>query len=235
MGSSYFYLEFLLAWVSLLKTAGYANPALFALEYTLVPEASFPTQVREAQAGYEYVLSRVSSPSRVCLAGDSAGATLQLSLLLHLARDRRAHRRVRIPGLAVMISPWTTIESDRNRDTASDYLNAETLQLYGSQYVGPKASAADPMVSPGVCRDSGWWTRASPLRGWYFVFGGEEVFAGETRSLAGFLRKQSAAEVLVREEEGWVHAWPVVKLFLSSGEDRVSGLRGIVKVMRERM
>lgn len=47
MGSSYFYIEFLMAWIHLLKSAGYANPALFALEYTLVPEATYPTQTQK--------------------------------------------------------------------------------------------------------------------------------------------------------------------------------------------
>jgi hypothetical protein len=85
MGSAYFYLEFLLVWVSLLKDAGYDNPALFALDYTLVPEATYPTQVQQALAGYKYVLSIVDDPSQICVSGDSAGATLILSLLFCLS------------------------------------------------------------------------------------------------------------------------------------------------------
>jgi acetyl esterase/lipase len=82
MGSSFFYMEFLLAWVSLLKEAGYRNPALFALDYSLVPDAVFPTQLQETLAGYQYVLSIAQNPSRICVGGDSAGATLILSFLL---------------------------------------------------------------------------------------------------------------------------------------------------------
>ena len=57
MGSSYFYLEFLMAWVDLLKDSGYKNPAIFALEYDLVPDAQFPTQLEQAMTGYDYVCS----------------------------------------------------------------------------------------------------------------------------------------------------------------------------------
>src|SRR4051812_48076019 len=124
MGSSYFYLEFLLAWVSLLKQAGYRNPALLALEYSLVPDAVYPTQLQETFAGYEHALSVVENPARVCVAGDSAGATLILSLLLYLG-DHSEYRH-RLPGLAVLISPWPVLVSDKNRDTQSDYLNSET-------------------------------------------------------------------------------------------------------------
>jgi hypothetical protein len=62
MGSSYFYLEFLLSWLSLLCEAGYSNPAIFALEYTLVPDASFPTQLCDTIAGYRHVLSVARRP-----------------------------------------------------------------------------------------------------------------------------------------------------------------------------
>ena len=63
MGSSYFYLEFLMAWIDLLKDSGYKNPAIFALEYDLVPDAQFPTQLEQAMAGYDYVCSITQDPS----------------------------------------------------------------------------------------------------------------------------------------------------------------------------
>ncbi|KAK3058737.1 hypothetical protein LTR09_000302 [Extremus antarcticus] len=247
MGSAFFYLEFLLAWVHLLKTeGGYENPALFALDYTLVPEATYPTQLQQTLTGYKYVLSLVDSASSVVVSGDSAGATLMLSLLLCLS-DYTPLRN-RMPGLAVIISPWAAIISPKNKNTASDYLNAESLHLYGSQYVGTKASADDALVSPGRCKDLSWWRRASPTAGWFFVYGAEEVFAPETRDLIDLLRKAGAGGdtkggkdagvggVEVHEEPNWVHAWPVVKLFLCNGsEERMSGLRSIVRVTRERV
>ena len=233
MGSAYFYLEFLLVWLSLLKDAGYENPALFALDYTLVPEATYPTQVQQALAGYKYCLSIAPDPSRICVSGDSAGATLVLSLLLCLSDYSSLKHKM--PGLAVIISPWAAIISEKNQNTPSDYLNAESLHLYGRQYIGDKAKADDPLVSPGRCKDLSWWRRASPTGGWFFVYGQEEVFAPETKDLMALLRK---AEVKVEglEEPRWIHAWPVVKLFLSSTkEERTSGLRKIVTVTTQRI
>ena len=232
MGSSYFYLEFLLALVSLLKSdAGYRNPALFALEYTLVPDASFPTQLQQSIAGYEHVRSIVENASRICLSGDSAGATLVLSLLLHIANSPCYEKRR--PGYAILISPWVSIVSPNNRDTPSDYLNANSLELYGRQYAGSETKLKDPLVSLGVCKDREWWSKASPSAGFSFLYGAEEVFGPETRNLIAFLRKSGCC-VSVREEPGGIHAWPVATLFLSdTQEERQKGLREIVKMIKQ--
>jgi acetyl esterase/lipase len=233
MGSSFFYMEFLLAWVSLLKSAGYRNPALFALEYTLVPDATYPTQLQETLAGYDYVLSLAQSSTRVVVGGDSAGATLILSFLLYMT-DHTELRHQK-PGLAVMISPWVTIISRNNRNTASDYLDSDSLELYGRQYIGNKVSADDPLVSPGHCRDVKKWSNASPEHGWYFLYGSEEVLGPETRELVSLLRS-AGKEVDEWEEPGGIHAWPVASLYLGeTREERLGGLKSIVEATKQRI
>ena len=233
MGSSFFYMEFLLAWVSLLKSAGYRNPALFALEYTLVPDATYPTQLHETLAGYKYVLSLAQSSSHVVVGGDSAGATLILSFLLFITDD--SDLRHQKPGLAIMISPWVTIVSRNNRNTASDYLNSDSLELYGRQYIGKTTKTADPLASPGHCQDMKKWSDASPERGWYFLFGSEEVLGPETRELISLV-KSTGSEVEVWEDRGGIHAWPVASLYLgATREERLGGLNSIVGATRERI
>jgi acetyl esterase/lipase len=233
MGSSFFYMEFLLAWVTLLKAAGYRNPALFALEYTLVPDATYPTQLHETLAGYSYVLSLAQSSTRVVVGGDSAGATLMLSFMLYLTEHTELrHQR---PGLAVMISPWVTIVSKNNRNTASDFLNDKSLEQYGRQYVGKKASVDDPMVSPGHCKDPKKWTDASPEKGWYFLYGSEEVLGPETRELISLL-KSTGTHVDEWEEQGGIHAWPVASLYLGESKaERLGGLESIVEAIKDRI
>ncbi|KAH8704662.1 Alpha/Beta hydrolase protein [Phaeosphaeriaceae sp. PMI808] len=233
MGSSFFYMEFLLAWVSLLKSAGYRNPALFALEYTLVPDATYPTQLNETVAGYEHILSIAQLSSHIVVGGDSAGATLILSFLLYLSQHTELRHQK--PGLCVMISPWVTIVSRNNRNTPSDYLNSSSLELYGRQYIGSKASSVDPMVSPGYCKDVKKWKDASPEFGWYFLYGSEEVLGPETRDLIAIL-KETRKEVGVWEEKGGIHAWPVASLYLGeTREARLSGLKSIVETTRGRI
>lgn len=231
MGSSYFYLEFLLAWISLLKTAGYRNPAIFALEYDLVPEAAYPTQLEQTIAGYRHVCQNVSDPSRICVGGDSAGGTLILSLLLYIGQQPDFEYLK--PGFASLISPWTTVFSSHNRNTASDFLDANSLHMYGRQYAGSEENLEDPLVSPGVCKDLSWWRKATPLQGYGVLYGSEEVLGPELRDLIALWRKSECA-VSVREEPGAVHAWPVATLFLSDTQaERQKGLKDLVKMVRQ--
>lgn len=236
MGSSYFYLEFLLSWLSLLHKAGYGNPAVFALEYTLVPDAAYPTQLEEATEGYEHVLEVAQDPSTVCLSGDSAGATLILCLLLHLGEKGPDYQhRLPRPGFAVLISPWVTLISTRHKNMANDYLDVKQLHQYGTQFAGDRMVETDPLVSPGCCKDITWWKRSCPEKGIFITYGEAEVFAPEIEGLIDILRE---AHVLVgsKAEPGGIHAWPVASLFLSSSLDnRLDGLRTITKEVRQRI
>lgn len=245
MGSPYFYLEFLLTWLSLLRRAGYKNPAVFGLDYTLVPDSSFPTQLAEMVSGYEHVLSMAGDdPSIVCVAGDSAGGTLTLSLLHHLAHPVSASkgrhlpgdsRHLKKPGMAVLISPWPTLQSRLYQNNHSDFLDVPALHLYAAQYAGRVDLIDDPVTSPGNCTNLAWLKEASPSKGLHIVYGKEEVFAPE---IERFVQRLDKAGTLVTSqgETGGIHAWPVASLFLSDTEDkRLKGLESIVKEMRSRV
>ncbi|MCJ1456502.1 hypothetical protein MMC28_006863 [Mycoblastus sanguinarius] len=231
MGSSYFYLEFLVTWVFLLKQAGYRNPAIFALEYTLVPDAAYPKQLEQTIAGYEYICSAVKNSSRICVGGDSAGATLVLTLLLYIAKQPKYEKCK--PGFATLISPWTTLFSSQNRNTASDFLDSDSLHLYGRQYAGSEERLDDPLVSPGVCKDGTWWAIAAPSRGFSVIYGSEELLGPDLRDLIALWRRSGCA-VSVREEPGSIHAWPVATLFLSDTQvERQKGLRDLTKMIKQ--
>ena len=240
IGSSYFYLEFLFALTELIQTSTssghFRNPAVFALEYTLVPDATFPTQLQEAILGYEHLLTILPDPSRICPVGDSAGATLILSLLLWLARHEKEKGGGSCrPGFAVLISPWVTLVSPRNRDTRSDFVNANTLHFYARQYLGAKRSSDSPIFSPGMCKDIDWWKRAAPSRGLAVMYGSEEILADETREFVRIIQ-HAEVDVVVKEEKGSVHAWPVATLFLSDTIlTRLKGIQQIADMIGERL
>lgn len=241
MGSSYFYLEFLLALLSLLSK-DFHNPAILALEYTLVPDDSYPTQLHQAIAGYKYVQS-ITHSSQIIVGGDSAGASIILSLLLHLGNGFKGGSEIGngiatqlgLPGMAVLISPWVTLVSAKDKNTRSDYLDADNLHRYARQYSGTKISVHDPSISPGKCKDASWWRKAAPEKGFFISYGAEEVFSPEIKDLVALLEK-AGVRVESQEEEGGIHAWPVASLFLcSTREQRTKGIREIVKQIRDRM
>ncbi|KAJ9645634.1 hypothetical protein H2204_001215 [Knufia peltigerae] len=225
MGSAYFYMEFLMAWTTRLRESGFKNPGVFALEYTLVPDAQWPTQFNETRAGYKFLRETFGngSAAKICVSGDSAGATLVLSMLLqpgHLEQDPQflsLHR----PGIAILLSPWTHLISDLNQNTKSDYLDRNSLHLYAKQYAG-QAAKSDSVIAPGL--NTGRWRQASPLNGYRIVYGAEEVFGPGIQDMVHHM-KNNGAVVKASELEAGIHAWPVVNLFLGeSREERLQGL-----------
>ena len=220
----------------LLTKAGYHNPAIFALEYTLAPDAKFPTQVNQAVLGYRHVLDEVRDPSKVCVAGDSAGGNLTLSLLLELGVRAKGGEvngatSLAVPRLAVLISPWITLLSSMHSASKVDYLERDTLWRYGMAYAGAK-HVNNPVASPGLCQDDALWKSVSPRRGYFIVYGEAETLAPDATQ---FLRRRrkNGIEVDAMEFKGGIHAWPVASLFLSRTRSRrLQGLESIVKQIR---
>lgn len=222
----------------LLLKAGYNNPAIFALEYTLVPDAVFPTQVKQAVLGYRHVLHEVKDASKVCVAGDSAGGTLTLSLLLDLGRKGQGKlsngaTALAVPRMAVLISPWITLKSKIHFPSTIDYLDRDMLWKFGEAYAGSTLVNTDA-ASPGLCDSGDLWKAVGPERGYFIVYGEEETLAPDAEA---FIRHQrrNRIEVDAMEFRGGIHAWPVVSLMLTSPRDRrLQGLEAIVGQIRKK-
>ena len=224
MGSAHFYLEFLLEVTSQLRMAGFENPAIFALDYTLVPEAVYPTQLEEVIAGYEYALS-LTNQERLCVGGDSAGGTLVLSLLLQLAK----HNPDSKPAFACLLSPWTKLVAERH-DSPSDFLNSHQLNHFGRLYA-KDIEVDDSIASPGCCNDISLWKQAMPEKGIMCAYGTEELLYDEICSLLDMLQK---AGKVIRMEEDTMHVWPVAVVFLASDvRERQEPIRQVARGIYE--
>lgn len=76
-----------------------------AVDYRLAPETRFPGPLHDAVSAYLRLITDLSiPPSRILVAGDSAGGGLALALLLYL-RDTE----LPLPAGAILMSPWVDL------------------------------------------------------------------------------------------------------------------------------
>jgi monoterpene epsilon-lactone hydrolase len=165
----------------------------FAVEYGLVPEHVFPSQLRTVITAYQWLINR--GATRVAVIGDSCGATLALGLAL-LARDTGLEP----PASLLLMSAWTDLEATgASYDTGSDpFFNRELVQALGAGYLGG-ADPHDPLAAPLYADLHG-------LPATYLQVGAEESLLDDSRSLAD---RMQDADVDVRLDEfaGQLHTF----------------------------
>lgn len=120
---------------------------VLGLDYRLAPEHRLPAQQQDAQAAWQWLLDQGEAPQRMALGGDSAGAWLALSLLLHL-RDRGAP----LPAAALTLSALTDLsasgESYGTRAASDPIHQRPMIQAIGRSLLGAGDAPQDPRFSP---------------------------------------------------------------------------------------
>jgi acetyl esterase/lipase len=127
--------------------AAQTRTAVFVPDYRLAPENPFPAAAEDIRACYIGLTER--GFSRIAVAGDSAGGTLALGLLAHLAASSDGTSKALVGGVA--LSPVTDLslsgESWSTRAVADPYFTkAQAAELVRSYLHGH--DPADPLASP---------------------------------------------------------------------------------------
>jgi monoterpene epsilon-lactone hydrolase len=117
-----------------------------AIDYRLAPEHPFPAALEDATAAYRWLVAQGYAPSRIIIAGDSAGGGLALATLVAL-RDAGKP----LPAGAVCISPWTDLAltgaSIRSKAQVDPILDPESSERYARYYAG-ELELTSPLISP---------------------------------------------------------------------------------------
>jgi len=199
-----------------------AQARVLALNYRLGPEHPFPAAVDDALAGYRYLLENKVQPSRIVVAGDSAGGGLTIAALIAI-RDAG----LRVPAAGVCLSPWVDMEgkgeSMTTRAKADPVVQREGLVGMAQAYLGGK-DPRTPLASPIHADLKG----LPPL---LIQVGDAETLLDDSTRIAD---KARAAGVQVKLEV-WpemIHVWQMFASFLPEGQEAVDG---IGKYIRERV
>ncbi|OQR81346.1 hypothetical protein ACHHYP_16489 [Achlya hypogyna] len=181
---------------------------IFSFDYTLAPEARYPTQIHEALAAYSFVATTFPTHP-IVLVGDSAGGNLVLALMLSL----KAQATMRPPAAAVVISPWCNTDV---RTFSPSYAQAHHMDAY-LPLDASDAIFHDPLVVPEL----GDFTGCCPV---LLHYGGKESFADDCARLAAVLRQQKVP-LTVEVEPLAPHVSPILASLL--GEMGLRGVRAI--------
>ncbi|RDW68522.1 hypothetical protein BP5796_09179 [Coleophoma crateriformis] len=160
-----------------LTSAGQSTAVLF-VEYTLVPYATYPIQIREGIEAIQYVVTDLGrAPSTVTLSGDSAGANLCLAILSHIMHpnpDLPAMHLTQPVKALILVAPWVTFQIQQpssERNAHKDIFKPATSAQWGANYLAGKATSAyaEALLAPAE-----WW-RDALVEGVLVVAGAEEI------------------------------------------------------------
>jgi acetyl esterase/lipase len=129
--------------------ANAANAVVLSVGYRLAPESKFPTAVEDAWAATRWAPAHAASlgadPSRLAVAGDSAGGNLA-AVVAQLARDADG------PALRfqLLVYPVTTADLEIGFDMEYEgfFLYRDELKWHQEHYFASSNDGLDPRVSP---------------------------------------------------------------------------------------
>ncbi|KAL4862800.1 Alpha/Beta hydrolase protein [Aspergillus spectabilis] len=217
-GGAYITGTALSAGVSLLRIAEAAaeqgiSVNVFSLEYSLAPEAQFPSQLDEATAAYRFLVEEEKiHPAKIMVLGESAGGHLALSLTYNLQRHSLSR-----PGKLVLISPWVNLENSGTSFAASKYkdsLDKPDLDRCVNRLMGGSdgllkfaeyVNFASPLSTLNPSADGcSSWSEALPPS--WVIIGENDVFLSDVSSFVANA-SDDGVQVDFHVEPGKPHGW----------------------------
>nr|WBU15357.1 monoterpene epsilon-lactone hydrolase [uncultured bacterium] len=199
-----------------------AGARALLVDYRLAPEHPFPAAVEDAVAAYRWLLGQGLSPSRLALAGDSAGGGLVAAALVAIR-----YLGLPLPAAGVCISPWADMtlsgaswEANAKRDPIVVRPALEQLARWYLAGADPRTPLASPIFAD--------------LRGLpplLVQVGTAETLLDDARALAEKARRDGVAVVL-EEWEDMPHVWHFFGSFLPEARQAI---QRIGEFLRERM
>ena len=138
----------------LLSLAKMSSIQIFAIDYSLSPENTFPKAIDEAVSSFNALLEKGFKSENIFFGGDSAGGNLSLVCTLQLQKLNQ-----KLPSKLFLLSPWTdltgegsSIKENSKTDPYLSYDNwlntALSMQKTVKEWYAPNQDYKNPMISP---------------------------------------------------------------------------------------
>lgn len=205
-------------------TGGFARRGfrVFAPDYRLAPEHSYPAALDDTVAVYRGLLDSGAAPRDIALAGESAGGGLALALLVRL-RDEG----LPLPCAAALFSPWGDLalegESLRTNDARDPMFHSHHAAWVASLYVGD-ADPRHPHVSPVHAE----YTGLPPL---LIHVGDTELLLDDARRIAAKARR-AGVPVAFTVWRDVVHGWQLLAAILPEARRSIDEAAAFIRAAR---
>ena len=188
-----------------------AQARILALDYRLAPEHPFPAPVEDATAAYRWMLAQGLKPSRIAVAGDSAGGGLTVAALVAF-RDAG----LPMPAAGIPISPWVDLEaigeSMKTRSSQDPIVKPEMIREIARVYLAGQ-NLRSPLAAPLYADLHG----LPPL---LIHVGDAEALLDDSKRLAE-RAKAAGVDVTLEVWPEMPHVWHLFAHFLPEGQQAI--------------
>lgn len=203
----------------LCRVALEADARVLGLDYRLAPEHPFPAALEDAVAAYRALLDEGSPPSKLVIAGDSAGGGLTVAVLV-AARDAG----LPLPAAAVLLCPWVDLGArggSLETNERFDWAERPAFELWARTYLAG-AAHSDPRASPIHADLRG----LPPL---LVQVGEAEMLHDQVVAFAERARG-AGVETLLRVWPDMIHDWHVLASVHQAGREAIAEIGAFVRV-----
>jgi len=168
-------------------------------DYRLAPEFPFPAAVDDCVTAYKWLLAQGYMASNIVVGGESAGATLTLSLLLALKNEG-----IELPKVAFSISPITDLSCSAKSfeyNAKNDVAPMGSWTTWTKMYVA-NSDTRNPILSPQF----GNYAGMPPL---FICVGTHEIHFDDCVNVAN-VATSYGVDVTFRKWDGMIHAFPLL-------------------------
>jgi epsilon-lactone hydrolase len=191
------------------------------IDYRLAPEHPFPAAVEDAVAAYEWILGQGCAPSQIVVAGDSAGGTLTLALLIFL----RDHNRP-LPAAAVCLSPAPDLTFSGESwvfNSKKDLMLDERKERKSIEIYLKGADPRAPLASP-------YFGDLQGLPPMLIQIGSHELLLSDSMRFAQ-KAKEAGVEVTLEVWPEMQHEWQFAAKVLPEGKRAIANIGAFVEAV----